>query len=237
MLPHSPSRATSSGDDHPSVVAADGCRPSPSRRGAPREPPLLPARPSAVPTSRAPARHRAVLLVAVLTALPACGTGDPAVAGGVRTLAKVDGWRDGQPFPAEAFALFEVAADDDAARALWDAAVPDGLPARDGDPREVGLYGDLSDVDLDEQVLALWSSGESGSCPGWLAGVGTSADGALLSCDDDKHSPTGGCSDDDVAYRTVVAVDRSGLPDLADLAAVEATVDGLRVRVGAFPLG
>jgi len=194
-----------------------------------------------VPTSRAPApapaRRRAVLLVAVLAALTACGTGDPAAAGGVRTLAKVDGWRDGQPLPEGASALLEVAADDDAARALWDAAVPDGLPARDGDPREVDLYGDLSDVDLDEQVLALWSSGESGSCPGRLAGVGTSADGALLSFDDDEHSPTGGCSDDDNAYRTVVAVDRSSLPDLADLEAVEATVDGLRVRVGAFPLG
>lgn len=190
-----------------------------------------------MPTSRVPARPRAVLLVAVLAALTACGTGDPAAAGGVRTLAKVDGWRDGQPFPEGASALFEVAADEAAARALWDAAVPDGLPARDGDPRDVGLYGDLSDVDLDEQVLALWSSGESGTCPGWLAGVGTSADGATLAFDEDEYSPTGGCTDDYNAYRTVVAVDRSSLPDLADLGVVEATVDGLRVRAGVYPLG
>jgi len=190
-----------------------------------------------VPTSRAPARRRAVHLVAVLAALTACGTGDPAAAGGVRTLAKVDGWREGQPFPQEAFALFEVAADDDAARALWDAAVPDGLPARDGDPREVGLYGDLSDVDLDEQVLALWSSVESSSCPGWLSGVGASADGALLSFDEEEHRPGDGCNDDGVPYRTVVAVDRSSLPELAVLETVEATAGGRSVRVGAFPLG
>ena len=67
--------------------------------------------------------------------------------------------------------------------------------------------------------------------------MGTGADGTVVTFDRGEHSPTGACSDDDRPSRTVVAVDRSSLPDLDDLAAVEATVDGLRVRVGTFPLG
>src|SRR5690625_239637 len=83
----------------------------------------------------------------------------------VETLAKVDGWRGGYE-AAEPFAVLELAYDDTTARTLWRENVPDGLPDRDGDPLEQGVYGDLADVDLDRQVVGLVSTGQSGSCPG-----------------------------------------------------------------------
>jgi len=125
----------------------------------------------------------AVLALAAVALLPVgCGDGTTAAPPPAseppltpQTLAMVDGWRenlggsaDGSVVgtaPADAFGVLEVAYDDSTVRALWDAVVPPGLPARSGDPHEPGLYGDLADVDLDEQAVVLWSSGESGSCP------------------------------------------------------------------------
>lgn len=114
--------------------------------------------------------------------------------GAVVTLAKVDGWRaDFAVAVDSSFGVLEVAYDADSARALWDENVADDLPVRTGEPREPGVYGDVGSVDFDEQVVALFSSGQSGSCPTWVQGVETAADGtvALTTARD-----VGACTDD-----------------------------------------
>ena len=158
----------------------------------------------------------AVAGAVTLGLLAACGSGGDADA--VPTLAKTDGWRSGldtTSFPSQAgFAVLELAYDEAGALALWDAAVPDGLPAASGDPVDVGIYGDLADVDLTTHVVGLWSSGQSGSCPGWLDAARIE-DGELWLVDADGGP--GECTTDYNAYSQVVVLERDRVPPAGSL--------------------
>lgn len=147
-------------------------------------------------------------------------------AGGVRTLTKVDSWREGLLVPERTYAVLEVAYDADTAQALWDANIPAGLPAADGDPVQQGQYGDLAGVDFTAQAVAVWSSGQSGTCPGWLSTVRTDTDGEVLLTRDESGGRSG-CTDDYNTYRTLVVVDRSDLPEPSELASARGTVEGV----------
>ncbi|GGI03397.1 hypothetical protein [Egicoccus halophilus] len=140
----------------------------------------------------------------------------PAPADGVITLAKVDGWRDG--LDGTAFAVLEVAADPETAARAWAENVPDDLtPVDDEPPVTPGRYGELDDVDLDRQVLVVWSSGESGSCPDYLADLST-VDGDVVTVER-ASAGAGACTDDYNPYRLVLAVDRDRLPPVDELPA------------------
>src|SRR5690625_7092225 len=98
------------------------------------------------------ARASWLTLAAATILLAGCSAGS--VGGSVETLAKLDGWRDGPGYEGP-FAVLEIAYDDDTAAMLWEDNVGAGQAAHDG----------LAEVDLSRQVVALYSSGESGSCP------------------------------------------------------------------------
>jgi hypothetical protein len=158
---------------------------------------------------------------------------------GVVVLAKADGWRDGlrpEGTPHEYFAVLEIAYDATTAQAAWEDSVPGDLPERDGEPREPGRYGSLDAVDFAEQVLVVYSSGESGSCPGWLADVSTTNGTVQLTSG--AYVPDEACTDDYNAYRLVLAVDRDRLPVAAELPTEQARFDGggVDVLVAAYPV-
>ena len=164
-------------------------------------------------------RAAAVSAVAAL-ALGGCssGTDEP------RTLARVDDWRQGARPGGDSPSL-EVAYDATSAQRLWDENVPSALPDREGDPTEEGRYGDLADVDVDDQVVALWSGDQSGGCAQWLSGVSREEAGGVVLSEDGEAGPGDACSDVRVLYRTVVVLDRSAVPDEATVATTDATDD------------
>jgi hypothetical protein len=132
---------------------------------------------------------------------------------GVTPLAKADGWRDDVPGEG-GFAIVEVAYDLETAERAWAENVPDELEERDDDlPAEPGVYGDLDDVDFDSQVVVVWSSGQSGSCPGWLADIRMENGTVHL----ERGATDQMCTDDFNPYRMLLAVDRDRLPAEEDL--------------------
>lgn len=165
-------------------------------------------------------------VVAVLTVgllLGACGGGgtpstEPGDGGsgdeGLVPLAKATRWRDELQGTTDAFAVIEIAYDRKTAERSWQDNVPDDLERRDDEqPAEPGLYGDLDDIDFDRQAVIVWSSGESGSCPGWLADIDT-RDGTVHV---ERDATQQECTDDYNPYRMVLAVDRDRLPESSDL--------------------
>lgn len=155
----------------------------------------------------------------------------PDVQGPVRTLATVDGWRDGLEVPSGA--LLEIAFDDEAAQRLVTDNVPADLAAGpDGEPWVDGGHHDLADVDLATHVVAVYSAGRSGSCPEWVADVAGGDAGVAVT----TEVPTrGACTDDFNPYRTVIVIDRDRLPTAEDLPAAldrgyDVVVDGAVVR-------
>jgi nucleotide-binding universal stress UspA family protein len=133
--------------------------------------------------------------------------------GPVRPLAKASGWRD-DGLLGDSSALVEIAYDRETAERAWDENVPEGLPEREGDPVEDGLYGTLDDVDFERQAVVVWSAGQSGSCPGWLADIETSGDEVRA---EHGSAGAGACTDDYNPYRMVLAVDLDRLPPPGDL--------------------
>jgi hypothetical protein len=138
-------------------------------------------------------------------------------ADGVTVLARVDGWRseltsDPDGTRQGPLLLVEIAYDEATARDAWADTVPDGLPARSGPPEQDGTYGDLDDVDFADQVVVVYSSAQSGSCPGWLVDV-SFALGMVIAAET-AAIPEGsdGCNDSRVPYSLVLAVDRAKLP-------------------------
>jgi hypothetical protein len=197
----------------------------------------------AVPVRRA--GRNVLVAAAVLCSVAGCTSSPDAAdtsgwpaSDGVVVLAKADGWRDGLDRQAlqEYFSVVEIAYNAATARTAWADAVPADLPERDGEPRESGRYGDLDGVDFDRQVLVVYSSGQSGSCPGWLGDVST-ADGTVQLMTD-AYVPDEVCTDDYGAYRVVVAVDRDRLPDEAELPTEDVRVDGsgLSALAAAYPV-
>lgn len=179
-------------------------------------------------------RETITLLVGLLLVT---GCSWPALAPSAETLAKVEGWRPS--LQEDAFAVLEIAYDDAAARAMWEDNVPAGLPERDGNPLEAGVYGDLADVDFTQQVVVLYSSGQSGSCPGWVEAVDHRDDGTVDVTRAEDLRGGEGCTDDYNPFRVVVVVDHDDVPAQADLPDVTGTVDGrevLTLVVGEYPV-
>lgn len=153
----------------------------------------------------------------------------------IETLAKASGWREGlSEEHGSAFAVVEVAYDRDTGEAAWRDNVPDDLEPRDDDlPAEPGAYGGLDEVDFDRQVVVVWSSGESGGCPGWLADI-DSTDGTIRVQEGAVAQMA--CPSDYNPYRLVLAVDRDRLPTSDELpsAQLEGVPDG---KVRTYPAG
>jgi hypothetical protein len=94
----------------------------------------------------------------------------------VQVLAKADGWRARLgPF----HGVVEVAYDEAAAVQAWAENVPADFVRRTGDPTLPGLYGDLADIDFAREALVIYSSGQSGTCPGWLTGIEVTEQGTV----------------------------------------------------------
>lgn len=148
------------------------------------------------------------------------------MAEGMAPLAKADGWRDDLRPNSSGFAsrpsgsFLEIAHDREAAERAWSENVPSGLPPREGMPEDPGLYGELSDVDFEWQAVVVWSSGESGTCPGWLADVNTRKGRVEVEeriAQEVTWVGDYGCTDDRRTYRMVLAVPRDKLPSRGDL--------------------
>ncbi len=167
-----------------------------------------------------PFRRGVVAVLAVGLLLGACGGPGIESGGGgggdegLVPLAKATSWRDELQGTIDAFAVIEIAYDRETAEHAWQDNVPDDLERRDDElPAEPGLYGDLDDVDFDRQAVIVWSSGESGSCPGWLADIETRDRTVHVERDATQQE----CTDDYNPYRMVLAVDRDRLPESSDL--------------------
>lgn len=178
-------------------------------------------------------------MTTALMATTGCGVTPGDGSGGLSTLAKIDGSREGMATPPNTFAVLEVAYDAQTAQQMWNQNVPGDLPEQSGDPRDPGRYGNLADVDFGKQAVALWSSGESGSCPGWVSGV--SIDGGYVVVTEDTDSGfSGACSSDYNPYRVLVAVDRADLPEPDAVATTKIRIAdtdiGSPILLTAYPL-
>lgn len=131
-------------------------------------------------------------------------------------LAKASGWRAELRPIGSPSAVLEIAPDKAAAERAWRENVPDTLADRTGVPDKPGVYRELSEVNFDEYALVVWSSGESGTCPEWIADLHTTDDGTVA-VELGVTSSTGVCTDDYRPYRIVLALDRDQLLDLKDL--------------------
>lgn len=175
---------------------------------------------------KAPTSARFIRVTEYPEPSPAPTGGKRVMAEGMVPLAKADGWRDDLRPRSSGFAsrpsgsFLEIAYDREAAERAWRENVPGGLPPREGMPEDPGLYGELSDVDFERQAVVVWSSGESGTCPGWLADVNTR--GGRVEVEEriaQEVTWVGdyGCTDDRRTYRMVLAVPRDKLPSRGDL--------------------
>jgi hypothetical protein len=175
------------------------------------------------------AGRRPVAAALLVTVLAGCSglpfIGSAPIADGVTVLAKADGWSPS--VQGEQFSRFggvlEIAYDEKTARAAWAAVVPADLPELSGSPEEPGRYGAFEAVDLDEQVLAVFSGGQSGTCPSWLRDVSVE-DGRIVL---EQHVPDGSCTSDYRPYRVVLALDRDKVPATDDLPTEDVVVSGL----------
>ncbi|MEX0926927.1 MAG: hypothetical protein WD208_09475 [Dehalococcoidia bacterium] len=152
----------------------------------------------------------AVATVVLLLGLVGCnllGAGDS-----VLPLMKAEGWRDDLGPGPPPFAIVEIAFDRETAERAWVENTPEDLPRRTGAPEEPGIYGDLAQVDFDTQAAVVWSSGESSTCPGWLAGIDVTDQGTVEIQTEDTAGFFGSCTDDFGFYRMVVVVERGRLP-------------------------
>lgn len=162
----------------------------------------------------------AVLAVVLGASLSGCSLWRPGPApidDAITVLARLEGWEQrlstDQTVPADL--IVELAYDQSTARVAWDESAPDRLPERSGEPRQEGRYGSLDDLDLDRQALVVYSSGQSGSCPGWP--VDLSLDGRVLVVEETEYVEGDGCNESFSPYRVLLAVDRDVLPAADDL--------------------
>lgn len=135
---------------------------------------------------------------------------------GVVVLAKVDGWRPMLSGADQLGPLVEIAYDRASAEAAWRENVPEGLTAGGEVPEAAGIYGLLDAVDFDRQALVVWSSGESSSCPAWLADIRTGPAGDVTVEERDttwlEPDEMIFCTMDYRQYRMLLAVDLDRLP-------------------------
>lgn len=140
----------------------------------------------------------------------------------VQTLAKVGGWRDGFD-PADASTILEIAYDEATAQLLWDENVPGTLPTGTAPAFDPAVYGSIEGVDFTRQVVALYSSGESGSCPSLVSDVATA--GADVSITTTARGTA--CTDDYRTFSAVLVLDAADLPPQDRLDGASATVRDL----------
>jgi len=158
-------------------------------------------------------------------------------------LAKADRWRPAleqelgrsDPWP---YAVLEIAYSAHAARLAWQQNLPPGQTRRTGLPSLPGMYGSLDDVDMTTQAVVVFSSGQSGSCPDWLADVQVQSSGSVkLTTDAGTHKQP--CRMDYREYRLVLAVDRAKLPQETQLpirsAILNGSVPGNGVLIRTYP--
>ncbi|MFX0537056.1 hypothetical protein ACQBAT_07055 [Ornithinimicrobium sp. Y1847] len=165
----------------------------------------------------------ALLLVLGLGSVGGCtwlggggsGTSEPADNPKVRTLAKVQGWDEGLGEPSDEFGVLEIAWDEVQAEELWSEAVPSSLASGARLPDKPGLYGELRSVDLSTHVVALWSGGESGTCPEYVDRIALDRGSVVVTTA--RSSRFEQCTADYNGYRAVVSVPRKDLPDQDDV--------------------
>ncbi|MEN0130551.1 MAG: hypothetical protein AAGC49_13990 [Brevundimonas sp.] len=162
-------------------------------------------------------RIAAALLAGILL-LGGCTSDSDDPVEGFTTLAK------GDRSPVETSYVLEVAYDEATARQMWDDVVDENLPKGSGDPTARAIYGNLDDVDFDSQVVALFSSGESSTCPSFLSGLST--EGTTIAATTTTPGADGPCTADYHPYVQVVAVDKGDLPAAGELPGAKLTMDG-----------
>jgi hypothetical protein len=104
---------------------------------------------------------------------------------------------------------------------------------RSGRPLRPGIYGDPAGVDFATEVLVVFSSGQSGTCPGWLAGIDVDDTGTVR-ITTGRHVASGVCTDDYRHYRMVLAVSRDLVPAEHDLPTDDVLVDGQVLGTGSL---
>lgn len=135
--------------------------------------------------------------------------------GAVVPLAKADGWSGGSDL--SPYAVLEIAFDRGTAEEMWRQNVPAGLQERSGVPAESGIYGELANVDFEQQAVVLWSSGQSSSCPEWLDNLTADNTGTVEVKTRSVADSNDGCTADYATYRMIVSVGRDQVPRLEDL--------------------
>jgi hypothetical protein len=156
---------------------------------------------------------------------------------GVKVLAKADGWRA----PLGTFyGVVEIAYDEVAAKQAWAENVPADLVRRSGDPEQPGLYGDLADIDFAREALVVYSSGQSGTCPGWLTGIEVAGPGTVqitttftsATFATVQGERVGDCTADYSPYRIVLSIDRDRLPPVSALPTTSVLFNGEQLGDG-----
>jgi hypothetical protein len=187
-------------------------------------------------------RGAAIAALGVL-AMAACGglEARTSIEPGIRVLAKADGWRaDIADLNIGYYAIVEVAYDESSAAQAWQANRPDAPVERSGLPEQPGVYGDLAGVNFTAEAVVVFSSGQSGSCPGWLAGINADPSETVDLTTGEAMLDGNACTDDYDPYRLILAVDRELLPDPEQLPTTDVTIDGRTLGpdsiVTAYPL-
>ena len=90
------------------------------------------------------------------------------------------------------------------------------LPRVYGDPLETGRYADFTDSDdlAPGELLVLWYSGQSGSCPSYLQELRVTGNVDIRQGPDWGSTP---CNDDYNAYRQLVVVSEDALPEIGEV--------------------
>ena len=159
----------------------------------------------------------------------------------LRPLAKMDRWSRhfAEMWKSEHLtAAVEIAYDRPTAELAWDELAADGLPPREGKPRKPGLYAPLDSVDFATEAVVVWSSGQSGTCPSWVANIATDAGRIAVTTQDTSDIPKRPvkvekgtfsgtlCTDDYRSYSMLLAVDLDRLPEASELPTDAVTVNG-----------
>jgi len=122
----------------------------------------------------------------------------------------------------------------------WEENVPADLVRRSGDPELPGLYGDLADIDFDREAMVVYSSGQSGTCPGWLTGIEVTELGIVqltttfttATFTTVQGERVGECTADYRAYRIVLSIDRDLLPPISGLPTTRVLFNGEQLGGG-----
>jgi hypothetical protein len=141
---------------------------------------------------------------------------EPPAAPEVRTIAKDDGVPPSGVVSAYGTVL--VVPDDLVNTVLTEIGV-EQLPRVDGEPLQTGRYADFTGADdlAADEVLVLWYSGQSGTCPSYLHRLRITALGDVDVDVETDDADLRACSADYNPYRQLVVVPEDALPMSSDL--------------------